>query len=137
MLAVFLDYGYNICVDGGFEMNDIYTIELSQELFDRFINDKNKYLVVINFPKRSVYKTGNILTVVKKENGVELEKKQVVIKGFLYFETLKELVEMVGKKQLGYSAGVTTDKIEDIYNRFNKNVDIQKHGLMAIEYENI
>lgn len=118
-------------------MNDIYTIELSQELFDRFINDKNKYLVVINFPKRSVYKTGNILTVVKKEDGVELERKQVVIKGFLYFETLKELIEMVGKKQLGYSAGVTTDKIEDIYNKFNKNVDVEKYGLMAIEYENI
>lgn len=118
-------------------MVDVYSIELSAELYDRFLNDKNKYLVVINLPKRSVYKTGNVLTIIKKENGEELDRKQVKIKGFLYFDTLKELANMVGKKQLGYSPNITTDKIEDIFNKFNKNAEIEKYGLMAIEYENV
>lgn len=115
-------------------MGDIYLIEFPNDIYDRFVEKKGQYLILLNLPSRKVYREGNILTVSQKNGD---KKHQIKIKNILYFNTIKEAVEMLGKNQIGYTSSFTADKIEDIFTTYNKPADLDKYGVMAINFENV
>ena len=76
------------------------------------------------------YKVGNYLTFKCNEESVK-----VVIEEQLYFKTVKELLDMVGKNKFGYTQSQNNDKIEDMYYVNYKAEDIEKFGLVAVKFK--
>ena len=111
-------------------MEDIYEVLVCDKLFERIILGKCLYYIFLNDKNRLQYKNGNILTFKCGE-----DKQKVTIVDMLYFSSIKELLDMVGKDKCGYTASQNLDKIEDIYYTHYKAQDIEKYGLVAVKFE--
>lgn len=112
---------------------DNYTLEISKKLYDRIINGKTAFVVWINDKVRQSYKAGNMLSFVcNEEQG--LKEIRVTILQLLYFTETKDLVNMLGKNEIGYKPSVTIDEIEDQLNFLHKYDKIDKYGLVAIDF---
>ncbi len=109
-------------------MKDIYEIEVNEETLARIESGKCNYVVVLNDKAHSTYKTGNLLSIVFDEKILK-----VSIGDILYFETVKELVQMIGKERIGFTKTLTTDRIEDEIAKTIKPESIGKFGVMAVE----
>ena len=118
-------------------MGDNYKLEIDFKVFERIMQGTCNYIALVNNKQRQAYKVGNVLeleTVIYKENGeniTELVKAEVV--NLLYFDTVKDLVNMVGKDKIGYTKTANVDKIEDNIVLTFTNEDIEKFGLVAVE----
>jgi len=115
-------------------MLDIYEILVEDKLFKKIYDEKTTYYVFVNDKARQSYKEENILTFKNKESE---EKINVKILKFYYFASVKELVEMIGKQNLGYTPSITNDMIEDNYIHDYKLEDIEKYGLVVVKFEKI
>lgn len=115
-------------------MKDIYEIIVADKLFKKIDERKTAYYVFVNDKARKSYKEENILTFKNKETE---EAVDVKILKFYYFASVKELVEMIGKQNLGYTPSVTKDMIEDSYIHDYKFEDIEKYGLVVVNFEKI
>ena len=111
-------------------MEDIYEIIVDEKLFNKIAIGKCTHYLFINDRKRMQYKIGNFLTFKQGENSLK-----VTIENMLYFANIKELIDMVGKEKFGYTPSQTSDKIEDSYYVNYKAEDIEKFGLVAIEFK--
>ena len=112
-------------------MKDIFELHLNGEYFEKIKNGTKTFELRVNDVKRKKYEVGNILTFVSRENNSDSFKAE--IKSLLYFKSVREAMDQIGKQKFGFSASMTTDKIEDVYLQFYKNEDIEKDGLVAIE----
>lgn len=120
-------------------MKDIYTLEVDLKVFERIMQGKCSYIALVNKPARKVYSVGNFIdikTVIVNENGVlKTELVKGKISNLLFFETVKELIEMIGKEKIGYTKNANVDKIEDAMTLSFSNEDIEMYGLVAVEFE--
>lgn len=110
-------------------MEDIYEIVIDEKIFEKIVNGKCIYYIFINDKARLQYKEGNFLTFKCDD-----KSQKVQIKNMLYFSSIKELLDMVGKEKCGYTPSQTPDKIEDIYYINYKAQDIEKYGLVAVNF---
>ena len=111
-------------------MKDIYEIEIDELLFNKIASGKCEYFILINDKKGKTYKQNNFLTFVSGDKNLK-----VSISNLFYFDTIKELLEMLGKEKCGFSSSQTNDKIEDLYFTSYKPEDIENFGLVAIQIE--
>lgn len=115
-------------------MEDIYELIIDDKLFQKFLNRKFAYLISVNDKDKQLYKQDNLLTL-KSDNQSEKKVIKAKVSSLLFFTTLKELVEMVGKDKCGFRETTSVDAIEDIFrDRFNAK-DIEKYGFVAIGVE--
>ncbi len=112
-------------------MADIYDFTIDPSMFDKVLNKKCHFLVCVNDKDVQTFKPDNLLTF--HEFGSDRQLK-VKIARLLYFESLKELVDMVGDKNCGFRSGVNLDKLEDEYHSLNKTTTINKYGFVAVEF---
>lgn len=113
-------------------MKDIYQIEVNEETFQRMEDGKCNFVVVLDDKDHKAYKEGNILTIYAGEKSMK-----VSIREMLFFETVKELVDMIGKERTGFTKSLTTDRIEDEIAKTLKPESIEKFGLMAVGFDKI
>lgn len=111
-------------------MKDIYEIELGQDIFDAIVEDKCKFIVVLADKVHQAYKAGNIITICCND-----KKVVASITKLLYFQSVKELVDMIGKESVGFLKRFTTDKIEDELVKVFTPAHIEKYGLIAVGFE--
>lgn len=111
-------------------MKDIYEIQIDEKLFSKIAQKKCCHYMFVNDRARMQYKIGNFLTFVCND-----EKLKVSILNMLYFANIKELLDMVGKEKFGYTPSVSQDKIEDSYYTNYKASDIEKFGLVSVEFK--
>ena len=120
-------------------MKDNYKLEVDFDVFERIMQGKCSYIALLNDKARKAYKKGNLIdleTVISAENGdKKTESVKAEIINLLYFQTVKELVDMVGKENIGYTKSATKDKIEDVMTLNYSNEDIEKFGLVAVYFE--
>ncbi len=112
-------------------MTDNYTHILDIDIFEKILAGSCKYFVCLNDKVVQGYKVGNILTL---KNNIDKREISVKIVNLLYFETIKDLVSMIGKTEFGY-AGYNVDKLEDEYLNAFKTSKVEKFGFSAIEFE--
>lgn len=111
-------------------MKDIFEIEVNEETYKRIIDGKCSFLVLLDNHKKKPYVEGNILTLVFEDQKIE-----VVVKNVLSFLTVKEMIDMVGKENCGFTKNMTIDKIEDKIALSIKPESIEKYGLEAVGFE--
>lgn len=115
-------------------MKDIYTISLDEKIFDKVLKGKTNFYVEINNKTNQAYKVGNLLTI-KSSNPLQVEEVSAQVLKIYYFNSIKELIDMIGKENCGYTFGMSVDSIEDkLYTRFSAQ-DVEKYGLIAIEFD--
>lgn len=112
-------------------MVDIYEHIVDNDVLEKMATGKVVYYVCVNDKNAQTYKEGNLLTF-KAEEGDLVVKAKIV--RFLYFATLKELVNMLGRHKLGYRFGTNLDKLEDEYHASFGANKIDKYGFVAIEF---
>jgi len=115
-------------------MKDIYTIELSEYEFEKLTSEKKTVHLEINDSKHKVLAVGNQLTFVYK---TEEETKEVkaVIENLLYFSTVNEAVETVGKEPCGFRPSATYEKASDVFLTGESYETIEKYGIVAIIFK--
>jgi len=111
-------------------MGDIYEVIVKDKLFEKIKSGKCCNYIFLNDRKRLQYKIGNLLTFINNDN-----KITVTIENMFYFKTIKELLDMMGKEKFGYTPSQNSDIIEDSYYTSYKAEDIDKFGLVAIEFK--
>lgn len=115
-------------------MKDIFTIELDEELFEKVKSGKKTVQLEINDNKHKVMAVGNQLTFVCKK---EEESKEIkaVIENLLYFNTIKEAVETLGKEPCGFKPSATYEKASDVFLTGESYENIEKYGIIAIVFK--
>ena len=111
-------------------MEDIYEVKVSEKIYDKILSGKCTYYIFVNDRKRLSYKEGNILTLKNENNTLKVE-----IVNMLYFTTVKELLDMVGKEKCGFTSSQNVDIIEDYYYNNYNAADIDKFGLVAVQFK--
>lgn len=113
-------------------MADIYDFTIDPNMFEKVLNKKCRFLVCVNDKDVQTFKQDNILTFHEFASERVLKVK---IARLLFFDSLKELIDMVGDKNCGFRAGVNLDKLEDEYHALNKTTTINRYGFVAIEFD--
>ena len=115
-------------------MKDIYTIELSEYEFEKLTSEKKTVHLEINVTKHKVLAVGNQLTFVFK---TEEETKEVkaVVENLLYFNTINEAVETMGKETCGFRPSATYEKASDVFLTGESYETIEKYGIVAIIFK--
>lgn len=113
-------------------MKDIYEIKVDEDIFEQISLGKCNYTLVLNDKEHQAFKVGNLLTICSGEN-----KMKVSVSNILSFVNVKELVDMIGKENSGFTKNLSTDKIEDLVARNIKQELIEKYGLLAIGFEKV
>lgn len=120
-------------------MVDNYKFEIDFKVFERVVQGKCSFIALVNNKARQAYKVGNkikletIISVENNERKTELVDAEIV--NLLYFDTVKELVDMIGKERIGYTKSSNADKIEDNLVLTFTNEEIEKFGLVAVEFK--
>ena len=136
---IFLDFkmvvGYNYFIKKlWWVMKDIFTIELSDDLFEKVVNEKKTVHLEINDNKHKVMVVGNQLTFVNKtEDGVR--EVSAVIENLLYFSTITEAIETVGKEPCGFRPSATYEKASDVFLTGESFETVEKYGIVAIIFK--
>lgn len=114
-------------------MNE-FDILVSNEYYNRLLADNISDVVTLNGPKARKYEVGNHLTITNEETKEHFE---IEIAGFLYFNTISDAFDMVGKKYLGFSDKTSTTKLEDKFLASFKPQDVEKYGVVVITFVRI
>lgn len=117
---------------------DIYSLKIRLEEFDRILNGKMDIKLAIAHPKRKSFAVGNRITLYVPDT--EGEDKKVVdaeIVNLMFFSDFKEAVETLGKERCGFTNSTNSDKVYDEFLTSEKYEQIQKYGIMAIFFKQL
>ena len=114
-------------------MNE-FDILVSGDYYEKLTSEDISDVITLCGPKTRKYEVGNRLTITNEETQEHFE---IEITGLLYFNTLAEAFDMVGKKYLGFSGKTPTTKIEDKFLESFKPQDVEKYGVVVISYNRI
>lgn len=115
-------------------MVDVYSFNVDEKIYNKILNKRCKYLIMINDKKHQVYKEGNKITLNCKVNEDEEKSLQAVIEKLYFFDAIKDALDMLGKENCGYTSSMTSDMLEDSFYKKNKENDIEKHGLVVLSF---
>ena len=121
-------------------MEDIYSFYLENDEFERLLAGKKTIQIVLNDAKHKVYQQGNVINFIRKTGDEPLEenvvvKVQATIENILYFSSLNDLFDTLGKEKCGYRPSSTTEKASDKFLSQEKYEAIEKNGLAAIIFK--
>lgn len=115
-------------------MKDIYTIELSEYEFEKLLAEKKTVHLEINDNKHKVMAVGNQLTFVYKSEE-ETKEVKAEVENLLFFSTITEAVETLGKEPCGFRPSATYEKASDVFLTGESYENIEKYGIMAIIFK--
>lgn len=115
-------------------MKDIFTIELDNDTFEKVVAGKKTIDLQICDNKRKVLAVGNQLTFICKTEDGQKEQK-AVIDNLLYFNTIKEAVETLGKEPCGFKPSATYEKASDVFMNGESYENIEKFGIIAVVFK--
>lgn len=110
---------------------DKYSIAVESELFKEILVGNAEYVIQLNDYKSNQFKVGNIIKLVDKSEGSEIDAK---IENFFYFKNFKDLFSMINKEKFGYGKTANIDIIEDNYVKNFTDEKIEKYGIVAIKF---
>jgi len=110
-----------------------FVVKLRENIFNELNARDNGKIMLINSPKVKQYKVENILTL-SSESG---ETFDVKITDMLYFKNIKDVFSMINKQEFGYSKSKTETKVEDEFLIDYKIADVEKYGLVVINFVKI
>lgn len=117
-------------------MKDIFTIELSEELFEKVASGKKTIHLEINDKQHKILAVGNQLTFICKTEE-ETKSQKAVIETLLYFGNIKEAIETLGKEPCGFKPSATIEKASDVFMIGENYENIEKYGIVAMVFQNI
>ncbi len=116
-------------------MKDIYTIELNEDIFEKVASEKKTVHLEINDNKHKVLAVGNQLTFVCKLEDEEQREIKATIDNLLYFNTITEAVETMGKEACGFRPSATIEKASDVFLTGESYESIEKYGIVAMIFK--
>ena len=115
-------------------MEDIYTISVDEESFDKILSGKKTIQLEVNNKKHKVFAVGNQISfALKTEEKTKVQK--AIIENLLYFNNITEAVETLGKEQCGFKPSATFEKASDVFLSGEDYEDIEKFGIVAIIFK--
>lgn len=115
-------------------MKDIFTINLTEDAFERVISGKKTVHLEINDKNHKILAVGNQLTFVCETEEAKKEQK-AVIESLLYFGDVKEAIETLGKETCGFKPSFTYEKASDIFMSGEEYENIEKFGIVAMVFK--
>ena len=109
-----------------------FVISIPDNYYSKLENDNAHAIILVNNNKAQRYQQGNRLVVLNVETKNSFE---IVIKNMLYFDNITDAVNLVGTKYLGYSKNASATKIEDTLLARYKAQDVDKYGVVVVEYD--
>ncbi len=121
-------------------MEDIYTFEVQNDEFNRILQGKKDIQVVINDAKRKTLAVGNKITFKRAINEGESVENEILsvdatIENLMYFNSIEEATQMLGKERCGFKPSSTFDKATDLFLSKESFEDIEKKGIVAIVFK--
>ena len=115
-------------------MEDIFTFQLDAEAYEKALSGKKNVQLEINNKNKKNFAVGNKITFVCK---TEEKQRQVnaTIENLLYFNTIMEAVETLGKESCGFKPNSTFDKASDAFLSGESYESIEKFGIVAIIFK--
>lgn len=115
-------------------MKDIFTIQLTDDVFEKVISGKKNVHLEINDKAHKILAVGNQLTFVCETEETKQEQK-AVIENLLYFGDVKEAIETLGKENCGFKASFTYEKASDVFISGEEYENIEKFGIVAMVFK--
>ncbi len=112
-------------------MEDIYSFNLSIDEFEKVEQGSKVVHLFVNLSKYKTLAVGNEISFVAGE-GENFKQVEAVIENILYFPTVTEAIEGLGKEKCGYKNSQTFDKASDMFLSNESYEQIEKHGVGAI-----
>jgi len=112
-------------------MEDIYKFDLSDEEYEKVVSGIKVVHLFVNLSKYKTLSAGNEISFITGE-GESYKKIDAVIENILYFSTVTEAIEGLGKEKCGYKNSQTFDKASDIFLSNESYEQIEKYGIGAI-----
>lgn len=127
-------------------MFDEYTFELSEEEFEKVLQGKKDIELAVNDAKRKNLAVGNQITfqkVLKEDSenaGGEQESTEptsikATIENLMFFASIEEATQMLGKERCGFKPNSTFDKASDTFLSKENYELIEKNGIVAIVFK--
>lgn len=111
-----------------------FDIVVTDAYFDKLAYGNISDIVLVNNAKVKKIKQGNHFFVINEETRQQFE---AIAQSFLYFESLADAFDMVGKKYLGFAGNVSVTKLEDKFLTMYKAEDVDKYGIVVVNFERI
>ena len=115
-------------------MEDVFTIDVSEEAFEKILNGTKTIQLDINDRKRKNFAVGNIISF-RYKTEEEAKEQKAVIENLLYFNNITEAVETLGKEKCGFKPSATFEKASDAFLSGESYEDIEKFGIVAIIFK--
>lgn len=112
-------------------MEDIYCFNLNLDEFEKVLAGTKVVQLFINDNKHKALANGNVINFVCEE-GEEKKQADAVIESILYFPTVTEAIEGLGKEKCGFKPSQTFEKASDIFLSNESYEQIDKYGIGAI-----
>ena len=116
-------------------MENIYKFVVNEEEFERIEAGKKVVHLYVADNKHKAFDEGNEITF---ECQIENEKKEIeaIIESILYFPTIVEAVESLGKEECGFKNSQTLERTSDIFLAGEKSYEpVEKYGIGAIKFK--
>lgn len=115
-------------------MNDIYSFKLSNDEFEKVSSGTKQVQLFVNDNKHKSLAVGNVISFVTEQNE---EKKTIeaVIESILYFPSIVDAVEGLGKEKCGYKNSQTFEKASDMFLSNESYEVVEKYGIGAILFK--
>ncbi len=110
-------------------MEDIYSFLVSEDEFERLQSGLKTVHLFINLPKYKALAEENVITFVSE---TEQKKQDAVIESLMFFPSVTDAFEHLGKEKCGYKASQTFEKASDIFLSNENYEHIEKYGVGAI-----
>ena len=112
-------------------MEDIYSFLISEEEYEKVIEEKKRVHLFINDNKHKKLGEGNVISFIVSENETK-KSVDAVIESILYFPTVTDAVEGLGKEKCGFKNSQTFEKASDIFLSNESYEPVEKYGIGAI-----
>jgi len=112
-------------------MKDIFCVCVDEKTFDKLNSKESEYLIVLADNDHKKYEVDNILTI----SATESFKAKIV--SMLFFQSIGELVDMIGKQKCAFKPSDDKSKIEDYFSKLYGAEKIERYGFVAIKIDKV
>ncbi len=111
-------------------MEDIYCFKLGEDEFERVKAGTKTAQLFISDAKHKALAVGNVINFVCE--GENQAKIDAVIESILYFPSVTDAVEAIGKEKCGFKASQTFEKASDLFLSNESYEPVEKYGIGAV-----
>ena len=112
-----------------------YTFNVSDKRFCEMANCEINELLLVNNADAKKYQIKNQIKIVNEQDAEKYFMAEIV--EMYYFDSIMDALIMLDKKKLGYSNRKPLTQIEDALLTKIKAEDVQKYGVVVLEFKRI